>query len=105
MSRTSALNVSLTPPLKRYVQQKVDTGRYESASEVVREGLRALQEREAASAAYWADIRQQVAVARAQVKAGDLVDGEVAFDELLQEFSDSNPKKRSAKSRASKARP
>ena len=37
------MNVSLTPELEKYVNDKVKTGRYNSASEVVREGLRSLQ--------------------------------------------------------------
>jgi len=44
------MNVSLTPTLERYIQAKVQSGRYSSASEVVREGLRALQEQETAKA-------------------------------------------------------
>ena len=35
-----AMNVSLTPQLEDLVRQKVDSGRYNSASEVVREALR-----------------------------------------------------------------
>jgi antitoxin ParD1/3/4 len=34
------MNVSLTPELESFIQGKVSTGLYYSASEVVREGLR-----------------------------------------------------------------
>lgn len=40
------MNVSLTDRLKEFVQKKVASGRYHSASEVVREGLRLLEERD-----------------------------------------------------------
>ncbi|GAW87416.1 antitoxin ParD1/3/4 [Bathymodiolus platifrons methanotrophic gill symbiont] len=40
------MNVSLTKPLEEFVQTKVDTGMYASASEVIRAGLRALVEQE-----------------------------------------------------------
>ncbi len=40
------MNVSLTPQLEQYVQRKLDTGLYTSASEVIRDGLRLLQERD-----------------------------------------------------------
>ena len=43
MPSRSALNVSLTPELTRYVTACVKSGRYRSASEVLREGLRLLQ--------------------------------------------------------------
>ena len=41
------MNISLTPQLEGYVKQKVSTGLYNSASEVIREGLRLLEERDA----------------------------------------------------------
>ena len=56
------MNVSLTPELERLVQKKVATGRYGSASEVVREALRLLEEREAARALELRAVQQQVAL-------------------------------------------
>ena len=41
------MNVSLTPQLESFVKQKVSTGLYSSASEVIREALRLLEEKEA----------------------------------------------------------
>jgi antitoxin ParD1/3/4 len=40
------MNVSLTPKLDNFVADQVGQGRYRSASEVVREGLRLLELRE-----------------------------------------------------------
>jgi len=40
------MNVSLTPELERLVNRKVKSGMYQTASEVVREGLRLLKERD-----------------------------------------------------------
>lgn len=40
------MNVSLTPQLERLIHRKVKTGLYQTASEVVREGLRLLQQRD-----------------------------------------------------------
>lgn len=40
------MNVSLTPELEAFVHRKVESGRYTSASEVVREGLRLLEDEE-----------------------------------------------------------
>jgi antitoxin ParD1/3/4 len=40
------MNVSLTPELEQLVRQKVESGRSPSAGEVVREGLRLLEERD-----------------------------------------------------------
>lgn len=40
------MNVSLTPELENFVKQKVTAGMYNSASEVMREALRLLEERD-----------------------------------------------------------
>lgn len=41
-----ATNVSLTPELEEYVNTKVRSGDYRSVSEVVRDGLRLLKEKD-----------------------------------------------------------
>jgi antitoxin ParD1/3/4 len=40
------VNVSLTPELEQLISEKVQTGMYQTASEVVREGLRLLKDRD-----------------------------------------------------------
>ena len=40
------MNVSLTPDLEKFIQAKVNSGRYQSSSEVVREALRLLEEKD-----------------------------------------------------------
>lgn len=42
----TAMNISLTPELDRFVRNAVQGGRYLSSSEVVREALRLLQDRQ-----------------------------------------------------------
>lgn len=53
------MNVSLTPELERLVNEKVESGLYQTASEVVREALRLLKDRD--------QTREQL---RADVQAG-----------------------------------
>ena len=45
IQRTS-LNVSLTPELERFITARVASGRYQTASEVVRAALRLLEQQE-----------------------------------------------------------
>lgn len=54
------MNVSLTPHLEAWVQEKVATGRYGNASEVVRDALRLMQERDQEREARLRDLRQAV---------------------------------------------
>jgi antitoxin ParD1/3/4 len=43
----TTLNVSLTPALEQFIAERVSSGRYQTASEVVRAGLRLLEQTEA----------------------------------------------------------
>ena len=52
-----AVNVSLTPELERLVNEKVESGLYQTASEVVREALRLLKERDIAREQLRADVQ------------------------------------------------
>ena len=54
------MNVSLTPELEQYIQEKVSSGLYHSASEVVREGLRLLKEREQLQQIRMQELRQDI---------------------------------------------
>ena len=66
-------NVNLTDELDRFVVAKVESGRYENASEVVRAALRSLEREEQRHEA-------KLAVLRAAIDAGDasgIADGNV----------------------------
>jgi antitoxin ParD1/3/4 len=51
------MNISLTPELEQLVSKKVKTGMYQTASEVIREGLRLLRERDQRHEALRRDVR------------------------------------------------
>ena len=73
------MNVSLTPELERFVDQKVKQGLYNSASEVVRDGLRLLTERDQERKAKLDALRHAVAEGLTQVEQGKGVSGKAAF--------------------------
>lgn len=54
------MNVSLTPELEKFVADKVASGRYTSASEVVREALRHLDEYERSRAEQLAEFNREL---------------------------------------------
>ncbi len=80
------MNVSLTPELEKFVRQKVNTGRYLSASEVIREALRLLEERDMQRQMRIEKLRREVAVGIEQSDRGETFDGEEAVAELLEEI-------------------
>jgi antitoxin ParD1/3/4 len=76
------MNVSLTPELERLVQSKVRSGRYLSASEVVREGLRLLEERDRLFEIRLAELQSKLAIGVEQADRGELLEEEDVFAEL-----------------------
>jgi antitoxin ParD1/3/4 len=54
------MNINLTPQLEDLVRQKVASGRYNSASEVVREALRLLEEQDSVRAAKLETLRRDI---------------------------------------------
>lgn len=76
------MNVSLTPDLEELVQKKVQSGRYTSASEVVREALRLLAERDELREVELQALRAKVEQGLDEARRGELVDGKEAFREV-----------------------
>jgi antitoxin ParD1/3/4 len=67
------MNVSLTPELEKFVNAKVGSGRYNSASEVVREALRLLEEHDAARAGQLAEFNAELGRRLAALDRGEIV--------------------------------
>ena len=67
-------NVVLTDQQAELVEKLVHSGRYQNASEVLRDGLRLLQRRELEETAKLEALRGALDEAEAAVAAGDLVD-------------------------------
>lgn len=72
-------SVALSPHFEAFIRRLVESGRFNNASEVVRAGLRLLEEREAEQAAKLQALREAIAVGLAS--GPDLSEEEV-FDEL-----------------------
>ena len=68
------MNVSLTPELEEFVSTKVQTGRYNSASEVVREALRLLEEHDLARTTQLAEFNRELGRRLAGLDRGEVVD-------------------------------
>jgi antitoxin ParD1/3/4 len=64
------MNVSLTPELEQYVNQKVESGLYHSASEVIREGLRMLKERDEIHQRKLEALRREIQIGIDQAERG-----------------------------------
>jgi antitoxin ParD1/3/4 len=64
------MNVSLTPELELMINNKVKTGLYNSASEVIREALRLLEEQDRIREMRLEDLRQEIQKGADDIRAG-----------------------------------
>ena len=78
------MNVHLTPHLEQLVHNKVQSGRYNSASEVVREALRQMEERDSIKA----EIRSKIGAGLASARAGRVEDGDAFFLKMEAELDE-----------------
>lgn len=74
------LNVSLTDELKGFIDGKVQSGYYGTASEVIREGLRLLKQRDLQEEVD--RLRQKIALGFEQSEQGQIVSGAEAFAKI-----------------------
>ena len=63
----TTMNISVTKPLEEFVKKQVNSGFYQSASEVFRAGLRLLKEKEN-------EIDQKIAIGLKQIEEGKFVE-------------------------------
>jgi antitoxin ParD1/3/4 len=78
-----AISADLGPVLETYVETLVEKGRYNSKSEVIREGIRLVQERETRLAALDAAIE----VGLADVRAGRVIPAEEVYAQLRSDLA------------------
>jgi len=84
-----AISAELGDVLEQAVTELVATGRYNSKSEVLREGVRLVQEREARLA----ELEAKLKVGMDQIDAGLGIPADEVFDRLLARYADLADKK------------
>lgn len=87
------MNVSLTPELAKFVEKEVESGLYQTASEVVRAGLRRLKEDQAArlpqAPKTLEELEAQLLQSIDRLDPGEGVDGEEVFRRLRKRIKES----------------
>lgn len=73
------MNISLTPELERLVNDKVKSGMYHSASEVIREGLRLLQEQDELRKIKLMALQREISKGIEQADRGEVMPAKQVF--------------------------
>ena len=76
------MNVSLTSRFEKLITDAVESGRYNNASEVVREGLRLFEEQEYLRARRLEELHRENQIGIDEADRGEFVNGEVVMAEL-----------------------
>ena len=76
------MNVHLGSVFDEFVADLLKSGYYQTQSEVLREGLRLLKEREDVKQLRLAELRREIAVGADQADRGEFVDGAEAFAKI-----------------------
>jgi len=76
------MNISLTPELEKFVQQKVNSGMYTSASEVIRESLRLLYIQDDLQSQKIEQLNQAIELGMQQLSEGKKISAEASYERL-----------------------
>ena len=77
------MNISLTPTLEKFIQDKVASGLYNSASEVIREALRLLASKESVSSERIKQLNKDI---EEGYNDTNILDGNLAMEKLIKKY-------------------
>lgn len=80
------MNVSLTPALEKFVQDKVASGLYNSVSEVIREAIRLLISKEAISQERIDMLNRDIEIGLADMENGNYKNGHEVMKNLIAKY-------------------
>jgi len=86
MAKRENISVSFTPQQAEFLAACVASGRYQSTSEVVREGLRLLEDRQERRQVELERARELIQEGSDQLGRGEIVDGDTFFREWDEEL-------------------
>ena len=78
--------LQLAPEIEREIDELMRSGRYDSASDVVREALRLMQQRDRLLAVCKHETAEKIATGLESLRAGKGNDGEAVFDRVEREL-------------------
>lgn len=87
------MNISLTPELEQFVQAKVNSGMYTSASEVIRESLRLLHTYEDLQAQRISQLNQSIELGLQELTEGKKTTAKASYDRLRKKIDAIKDKK------------
>ncbi|MEZ2229304.1 type II toxin-antitoxin system ParD family antitoxin [Microcoleus sp.] len=80
------MNITLKPEQSELIQQKLNSGKYNNAEEVIAEALQLLYQRDREYETWVEETREKVDVAIEEIRRGEGIDGNVVIDQLKEKL-------------------
>ena len=74
------MNIQLKPEQEKFIQDKIASGAYSNADDIITEAFKLLEAREEKLK----ELKNKIAIATEQIAKGQLTDGETVFERLQQ---------------------
>ncbi|MBW4690137.1 MAG: type II toxin-antitoxin system ParD family antitoxin [Lyngbya sp. HA4199-MV5] len=84
------MSISLTPDQERFIQTKLQAGKYRSAEQILEIALRLLDEYDRSEAEWVEDVRVKIDTAIEASKHTTPLDGETFINGILERFQQAN---------------
>ncbi len=81
------MNISLTTEQAKFIQEKIQTGRYSTTEQVINEALRLLEKRERHYQTWLEETRQKAVVGIEQLERGEGIEGEIVIANLREKLA------------------
>ncbi|NEQ40184.1 MAG: hypothetical protein F6K40_29655 [Okeania sp. SIO3I5] len=85
------MNISLNSEQIDLIQQKVKSGRYQDANEVIVEAFRLLEERDRNYQIWIEETQEKVDIAIEEIRRGEGINGEIVINQLKDKLRQSPP--------------
>jgi antitoxin ParD1/3/4 len=80
------MSISLTPNQERFIQTKLQAGKYRSAEEIIEIALRLLDEYDRADGEWVEEVREKIDAAISTSDRTPPIDGETFVNQILERF-------------------
>jgi antitoxin ParD1/3/4 len=76
------MTIQLKPEQEKFIQEKIASGEYSNADDVISQAFKLLEARERKIK----ELREQIAIGTEQIANGKVTDGEIVFDRLREKI-------------------
>ena len=77
------MNIQLKPEQEKFIREKIASGEYSNAEDVISQAFKLLEARERKIK----ELREKIAIGTEQIANGQVTDGEIVFDRLQEKIN------------------